>query len=143
MNYTNGDAQYFHYYAFPNPVHRKISQEHVLSTFFFITSDDNNTAYTNATGVGWIYPFSLKWLPDFELTLVVNQVLNIFAPLLIITVPSLILGKLTNKKYLSIFFIVMAIIVFIADVIPMWLLFIIALMLGTQLFTRRDRFADV
>lgn len=112
------------------------------SAFALIFTDDNNNGYTGFTSEGYIYDLRINFF-DAELTLFTLNIIEIMIPIIIITIPTIAIYFVAGKKSIIPMLILMCIICFITDLIPLELFFLIMFCLGCSLFVQYKKSKEV
>jgi len=110
-----------------------LPQQQIIKSFtILITDNDNNDYYGNSEG--YISSIKLIYYPDIELTILTLSLIEIMIPLIIIIVPTIAISSVYGKKAILPMLMLMSIICFATNIIPIEIFFIIIIALGCGMF---------
>ena len=110
-----------------------LPQQQIIKTFvILITDNDNNDYYGNSTG--FISSITLKYYPDITLTITTLNLIGIIIPIILIFVPTIMVSSIYGKKIIIPMLILMTILCFSTNLIPLWLFTIMMICFVSTLF---------
>lgn len=102
----------------------------IINVSDYIPFQDNYTNHNEGYISGYIYDISLNFLPNIEYTLSTMTLISGFIPLIVIFTPTIALFSKFGKKIILPSMILMTIICFVSQLIPLWLFSISMLIYG-------------
>ena len=109
------------YVAAPNII---LPKEKEVNELIILISDNDNDDIEGTT-TGYITSIKLVYLVDVSITIITIALLSIMIPLLILIIPTFLIYLRLGKAAIVPTFVLMAVICFITNLIPLWLFFII------------------
>ncbi len=149
MSYNNGDSIGYidvnflatsNQIIFPNYYHSDqylLTQNKMIKSFA-ITITDNDLDYIEGYTYGYIKNLKFKFVYNIGLTLLTINLINSIIPIIIILIPTLAFYSVLGKRAIIPSFLLMSIVCFISDLIPLWLLFVIILSNSISLFIKYE-----
>lgn len=129
LDYLGGKSRFF---LFPNyPAYKNVilHQGKTLDNFS-ITITDNNYNETYGISTGYIYNIKLIYVPDIEVTLLTTTLIRMLIPLMIILIPTIAIYIEFGKDLVIPMLILMSLICYVTNLIPIEVFFIIMLSCG-------------
>lgn len=109
------------YISNPNIV---LPQDKMIETLKILITDDDNDNIQGTT-IGYISDITLKYMPDIETIILTYALVDVVIPLMIMIIPAFLVYVKLGKKSILPMFLLMNLICFITNLIPIWLFFII------------------
>ena len=113
-----------------------LPQTETIDKFTILITDNN--LEVNDLCIGYISNIELIYNPDVGITIIISTLIQMIIPLIVMILPSIIMSKKFGISGLIATFILMSLICVIANLIPIWLFFIIAFGSITFLLLKRE-----
>lgn len=110
-----------------------LTQKKNLYSFVILITDNNDNNITG-NSEGYTTDIKLTYYPNIELTILTLSLIEIMIPLIIIIVPTVAIASVYGKKAILPMLMLMSIICFATNIIPIEIFFIIIITLGCGMF---------
>lgn len=135
IDYTDATATVINFPSHPTETQNLIPQNKVVDNFDILITDSDllNTGETT----GNIQFITLTYYPGVSTPLLILTLIEMLIPLIVILAPTLAIEKKFGKETVIPMLIIMTIICYLTDLIPIWLFFIAIIGLIATLFLKR------
>lgn len=131
-NYTDDSSTFLSVPSHATNTRLLLPQEKEIATLVIIISDLD--ALSSGSTNGYFSMIELLYFPDAVFTLTTLTILEVMIPLMILLIPTFAMYKKFGEHAIIPMFILMSIVCFIADLIPLWLFFIMLFGSGVMFF---------
>lgn len=137
MTYYQPPDNHFDLETYPITINTLLNEGNEFRRFHFVITDQNNNNYTNYISEGYIYGLEFNYIPSdiFPIPFISLSFINVIIVMIILIIPTLaIYGVYKKKEIILPLLLLMSIICFISELIPLQLFFIIIIALISGVF---------
>jgi len=135
LNYSGGELLFLFLPNYQTTRNTVLQQGKTIDTFMILITD-NNDNQTYGVSTGYISGIKLIYLPNVEFTMLTTTLIIMIIPLMIILIPTIAIYSKFGKSVVVPMIILMSVICYITNLIPIELFFII--MFGCSMIVIQD-----
>ena len=135
LNYTDDTSTFIPFPSHATSTSLILPQEKGINALIILITDLDEAHF--GVNTGYITEIQLLYFPDVSITIATTSLLDIIVPLMILLIPTFAIYKKFGESAIIPMFMLMSIICFISDLIPVWLFFILMFGSVVMLFTKK------
>ncbi|MFX1501189.1 MAG: hypothetical protein ACFFDH_09530, partial [Promethearchaeota archaeon] len=136
-SYSDATSSIYELTANRKTYYELLAESKVIDSFIVLITDNNYSLI--AEDFGWISTIELNYVPNYAYALLTTNLLGVLIPLIIMLTPTLMFYKKFGKQIILPMLIIMTVIAFITQLIPVWVFIILILGFGALLFLQRRK----
>ena len=137
VNYTDDTSNYFEFPYYMTTTNVILPQTKEVGQIGVLITDNDLTNNTVCTG--YVGNIQMIYVANMQVNIVTLNLMMVIVPLMVMLVPTFGVAARYGKSVILPMFILMSIICFATELIPMWLFFVIMLSSGAFLFMKRKQ----
>ena len=137
IDYISTTSSIFEFLYYETTTRVILPQTKTIDKFTILITDNNKD--NNDLCIGYISDIKLLYNPDIEITIIISTLIKMIIPLIVMILPAIIMNKKFGVVGVIATFILMSLICVIANLIPIWMFFIIIFGSITFLLVKRER----
>ena len=144
VNFSDDTVKSYEIEPYGNQISEILNQEQIVDGFSISLTDNDANSFTDRILSGYTTDFILKYTLDIDISIITFNLITALIPFMIIFFPSVSMYLPLKKKEVGkvvfiVMFILLSIVCFTAELIPLWLLFVLMYALGFFFVITRRR----
>ena len=144
VNFSDDTVKSYEIEPYGNQISEILNQEQIIDGFSISLTDNDANSFTDRILSGYTTDFILKYTLDIDISIITFNLITALIPFMIIFFPSVSMYLPLKKKEVGkvvfiVMFILLSIVCFTAELIPLWLLFVLMYALGFFFVITRRR----
>ena len=135
LNYTDDTSSFFEFPTRATHTSIILPQEREIDNFIILITDNDKISTGSTTG--YIRDVSFISFTDITVTIATLSLLTVLIPLIVLIVPTVAMKMKFGKSAVIPMFLLMSVVAFATELIPIWLFFIIMIASGVFLVSKK------